>query len=168
MSSLFSMLLDYALHLDLIWRCKDTNYFSFHQIYPQLFSPIPKDLTFPPFAFNTSLPPTFFVHRFPQIIFSTDVFLSTDYHRLTQIIFWGTEILGFQRHGLAPHWYFPRHFVIRACLASSRLSFIFHYFNFQFIKPCLYFSIALRQIKPFPSRSPAVPFLKSRVHPCLK
>ena len=95
MSPLFSMLLDYALHLDLIWRCKDTNYFSFHQIFPQLFSPIPKDLTFPPFAFNISLPPTFFVHRFPQIIFSTDVFFV---HRLSQIntdYFFGTEIRGF-------------------------------------------------------------------------
>ena len=52
MSPLFSMLLDYALHLDLIWRCKDTNYFSFHQIFPQLFSPLHKHLTFPPLAFN--------------------------------------------------------------------------------------------------------------------
>ena len=55
MSPLILMLLDYALHLDLIWRCKDTNYFSFHQIFPQLFSPFPKHLTFPPVPFNISL-----------------------------------------------------------------------------------------------------------------
>ena len=55
MSPLILMLLDYALHLDLIWRCKDTNYFSFHQTFPQLFSSIPKHLTFPPVPFNISL-----------------------------------------------------------------------------------------------------------------
>ena len=49
------MLLDYALHLDLIWRCKDTNYFSFHQTFPQLFSSFLKHLTFPPVPFKISL-----------------------------------------------------------------------------------------------------------------
>ena len=85
-------------------------------------------------------------------------------HRFPQINFLGTEIHGFIFHkGTA--WLridiYPRHFVITACFASSRLSFILQYFNFQFIKPCLYFSIALMQIKPFPSRSPAVSFLKA-------
>ena len=37
-----------------IFFCKDTKYFSFHQIFSQLFSPIPKDLTFPPVPFNIS------------------------------------------------------------------------------------------------------------------
>ena len=63
-------------------RCKSTNYFSFYQIFHQLFSSKTKDLTIPPFAFNISLPPTFFVHRLSQIIFSTDVFFV---HRLSQI-----------------------------------------------------------------------------------
>ena len=62
MSSLFSMLLDYALHLDLIWRCKDTKYFSFCQTFPQLFSPFSKHLTFPPLAFNISVPKIFNNH----------------------------------------------------------------------------------------------------------
>ena len=54
MSPLILMLLDYALHLDLIWRCKDTNYFSFHQTFLQLFSYFLKHLTFPPVPFNIS------------------------------------------------------------------------------------------------------------------
>ena len=112
MSPLFSMFLDYALHLDLIWRCKDTNYFSFHQIFPQLFSPFPKHLTFPPLAFNISPPPTFFVHRLSQIY--------TDY-------FFGTEIHGFilNKDTAGSALIFPRHFVITACFASSRLSLLF-------------------------------------------
>ena len=44
---------------------------------------------------------------------------------------------------------------------------IFPFFNISFLEPCLYFSIALMQIKPFPSRSQPCLF-KSRVHPCLK
>ena len=55
MSPLILMLLDYSLHFHLIWRCKDTKYFSFLQIFPQLFSPFPKHLTFPPVPFNISL-----------------------------------------------------------------------------------------------------------------
>ena len=53
-------------------------------------------------------------------------------------------IFGTERHGfflkdtaLAPHRYYPRHFVVTACFASSRLSYIFQYFNisiFQYFK----------------------------------
>ena len=72
----------------------------------------------------------------------SDFILSTDYHRL----FLGHGIPRlFQRHGLAPHRNSPRHFVVTACFASSRLS-LFFCGN----EPCLYFSIAFMQIKPFP------------------
>ena len=37
-----------------IFFCKGTKYFSFHQTFPQLFSPKIKDLTFRPVPFNTS------------------------------------------------------------------------------------------------------------------
>ena len=93
----------------------------------------------------------FFVHRF--IIYPQSFFIV---HRLSQIIlFWHGNPRLFQRHGLAPHWYFPRHFVVMACFASSRLSYIFQYSNFSIfqyfiLEPCLYFSIAFMQIKPFP------------------
>ena len=50
---------------------------------------------------------------------------------------------------------YPRHFVITACFASSRLS-LFFCGN----EPCLYFSIAFKLMKPFPSRSPAVSLKK--------
>ena len=115
MSPLFSMFLDYALHIDLIWRCKDTKYFSFCQTFSQLFSSFSKHLTFPPLAFNISLPPTFFVHRLSQI--------STDY-------FFGTEIHGFilNKDTAGSALIFPRHFVITACFASSRLSFPLSFF----------------------------------------
>ena len=95
----------------------------------------------------------FFLHGLlfcPQII--------TDFHRL----FFGTEIHGFFKDTA---WLridiYPRHFVITACFASSRLSLLCGN------EPCLYFSIALSKYSLYPSRSPAVLFLKSRVHPCL-
>ena len=111
-----------------IFFCKITKYFLFHQIFSQLFSSIPKDLTFPPFAFNTSS------------------FVRHGKHRLTRIIYLGTEIHGFFKDtALAPHDYvMSRHFVVTACLASSRLSSLFwmidHIPNTN--EPCLYFSIA--------------------------
>ena len=70
--------------------------------------------------------------------------------RAGEKFFLGTEIHGFIfNKGTA--WLridiYPRHFVITACFASSRLSLLCGN------EPCLYFSIAFMQIKPFPSRS---------------
>ena len=92
-----------------------------------------------------------FIHRVfcPQII--------TDFHRFLNIkdiviitdFLFGTEIHGFiYNKGTA--WLRidkPRHFVITACFASSRLSLLCGN------EPCLYFSIASKLIKPLPSRS---------------
>ena len=51
-----------------IFFCKGTKYFSFLQIFPQLFSPKIKDLTFRPVPFNTS---TLFRHGNPRLFKDT-------------------------------------------------------------------------------------------------
>ena len=78
--------------------------------------------------------------------------------RAGEKFFLGTEIHGFIfNKGTA--WLridiYPRHFVITACFASSRLSLLCGN------EPCLYFSIALIQIKPLPIAQPAVSFFKA-------
>ena len=69
-------------------------------------------------------------------------------HRLSQIFIFGTEIHGFFKGTASSALILSRHFVVTACFASSRLSYIFQSFNFSifqsfnFLEPCLYFSIA--------------------------
>ena len=105
---------------------------------------------------------TSFVHRLSQIY--TDFLISKDIVIITDFLF-GTEIHGFfKRHGLAPHCI--NHSTLWLRLASQVHGLV-TFFNISFLEPCLYFSIALMQIKPFPSRSQPCLF-KSRVHPCLK
>ena len=55
------------------------------------------------------------------------------------------------------------HLLVESALAQINTDFLT-----SVNEPCLYFSIALRQIKPFPSRSKAVTFKKSRGFPCQK
>ena len=77
-------------------------------------------------------------------------FLSTDYHRYNFLLDYHRFLLGTEIHGFILYkdtaWLRidkPRHFGITACFASSRLSLLCGN------EPCLYFSIALMQIKPF-------------------
>ena len=96
-----------------------------------------------------------FVHRFAQII--TDFLISKDIMIITVFYFWhGNPRLFFKRHGFSSALIvYPRHFVITACFASSRLSLLCGN------EPCLYFSIALSKYSLYPSRSLAVSFLKA-------
>ena len=52
-------------------------------------------------------------------------------HRLSQIFIFGTEIHGFFKGTASSALILSRHFVVTACFASSRLSYIFQYFNFS-------------------------------------
>ena len=53
-------------------------------------------------------------------------------HRLSQIFIFGTETHGFFKGTASSALILSRHFVVTACFASSRLSYILQYFNFQF------------------------------------
>ena len=50
-------------------------------------------------------------------------------HRLSQIFIFGTEIHGFFKGTASSALILSRHFVVTACFASSRLSYIFQSFN---------------------------------------
>ena len=93
---------------------------------------------------------TYLVHRFPQIfLISKDIVIITDY-------FLARKSTAFSKTRLlAPHWYNHGTSWLRLAGASSRLSLLCGN------EPCLYFSIAFKLIKPFPSRSQPCLFLKA-------
>ena len=121
----------------------------------------------------SSLISPYLIHR--HLFSPRTSFLSTDYHRFTQIFLISKDIViitdyflarkstAFSKTRLlAPHWYNHGTSWLRLAGASSRLSLLCGN------EPCLYFSIALIQIKPLPIAQPSRVFFKSRVHPCLK
>ena len=102
---------------------------------------------------------SYLVHRplfYPQIITDLHRFLNIkDILIITDFLFWhGNPRLYFDKDTAWLRIDKTRHFVITACFASSRLSLLCGN------EPCLYFSIALIQIKPLPITQPAVSFLK--------
>ena len=123
---------------------------------------IPQKLYQPRFVLlshiSTDLIPNFILAWIITVFFFCPQII-TDLH----ILFFGTEIRDFilNKDTAGSALIFPRHFVITACFASSQLSLLCGN------EPCLYLSIALKLMKPFPSCSQPCLF-QSRVNPCLK